>query len=124
MVLATTNIAMNSASPPNDAVTAISVVVRLLELGMLGLAACVAGEHRRAAARGAQARGVEAAGGEHADRVDPPGMTGQARCLGVGEEDRRLLPDADGAGRATPTTVTVRAASVDARRSLAPSSAG
>ena len=66
---------------------------RLLELGILGLAARVAGEHGRAAGGGAQARGVEAGSGEHADRVDPPGMTGQPRRLGVGEEDRRLLPD-------------------------------
>ena len=43
---------------------------RLLELGILGLAARVAGEHHRAAGGGAQARGVEAGAGEHADRVD------------------------------------------------------
>ena len=92
IVLATTKIAMNSASPPNDAVTAISSVRACLELGVLGLAARVAGEHLRAAGGGAQARGVEAGAGEHPDRVDPPGMTGQARRLAVGEEDRRLLP--------------------------------
>ena len=92
-MLATTNIAMNSASPPNDAVTAISVVRACLELGVLGLAARVAGEHDRAAGGGAQARGVEAGAGEHADRVDAPGMAGQPRRLGVGQEDRRLLPD-------------------------------
>ena len=93
IVLATTKIAMNSASPPNDAVTAISVGPRLLELGVLGPAARVAGEHHRAAGGGAQARGVEAGAGEHADRVDAAGMAGQPRRLGVGEEDRRLLPD-------------------------------
>ena len=84
---------MNRASPANAAVTAISVVRACLELGILGLAARVAGEHCRAAARGAQARGVEARAGEHADRVDPSGMAGQPRRLGVGQEDRRLLRD-------------------------------
>ena len=97
-MLATTNIAMNSASPPNAAVTGINVDPRLLELGMLGLAACVAGEHLRAAGGGAQARGVEARAGEHADRVDASGMAGQPLCLGVGQEDRRLLRDRDAAG--------------------------
>ena len=66
---------------------------RLLELGMLGLAAGAPGEHHRAARGGAQARGVEARPGEHADRVDPARMSGQPRRLVVGQEDRRLLPD-------------------------------
>ena len=65
---------------------------RLQELGILGPAALVAGEHLRAAGGGAQARGVEARRGEHPDRVDPSGMTGQARRFAVGEEDRRLAP--------------------------------
>ena len=56
IVPATTNIAMNSASPPNDAVTAISLVARLQELGILGPPARVPGEHDRAAGGGAQAR--------------------------------------------------------------------
>ena len=82
---------------------------RRLQLGMLGAAARVAGQHDGAAGGGAQARGVEAGAGEHADRVDPAGMAGQSCRLGVGEEDRRLLPTGS-RGRATPTTVTVRAA--------------
>ena len=61
---------------------------------MLGLAARVAGEHLGAAGGGAQPRDVEAGAGEHADRVDRgPGWPGQPRRLGVGQEDRRLLPD-------------------------------
>ena len=60
IVLVTTNIAMNSASPANAAVTGIKRDPRRLQLGMLGLAARVAGEHLRAAGGGAQARGVEA----------------------------------------------------------------
>ena len=65
---------------------------------MLGLAACVAGEHLRAAGGGAQARRVEARSGEHADRVDASGMAGQPLRLGVGQEDRRLLRDGGAAG--------------------------
>ena len=68
-MLATTKMAMNSAMPPNDAVTAISVRPRGLEVGVLGLAAIVPGEHDRVAGGGAQPRGVEAGGGEHTDRV-------------------------------------------------------
>ena len=58
-MLATTKIAMNSARPPNAAVTAL-----------------VAGEDVRAAGGGAQVRGIETGAGEHPDRIDPPGMTG------------------------------------------------
>ena len=90
-MLATTKIAMNSASPPNAAVTAISVVARRLEVGVLGLAARVAGEDVGAAGGGAQLRGIEAGGGEHADRVDAARVAGQPRGLGVGQEDRRPL---------------------------------
>ena len=76
IVLATTKIAMNSASPPNDAVTAISVGPRRLELGVLGLAARVAGEHHRAAGGGAQPRGVEA-GRRRARRSRRPARDGR-----------------------------------------------
>ena len=83
---------------------------RLLELGMLGLATCVAGEHLRAAGDGAQARGVEARAGEHADRVDASGMAGQPLRLGVGQEDRRLLRDGvPRAGRRPPPSPCGRA---------------
>ena len=76
---------------------------RLLELGMLGLAACAAAEYLRAAGDGAQARGVEARSGERADRVDASGMAGQPLRLGVGQEDRRLLRDrVSGDGRRPP----------------------
>ncbi len=92
-MLATTKIAMNSARPPNDAVTAISVVRAVWSFGILGPAARVPGEHHRAASGGAQPRGVEAGGCEHPDRVDASGMAGQPRGLRVGEEDRRLPPD-------------------------------
>ena len=123
IVLATTKIAMNSASPPNDAVTAISVVRACLELGVLGLAARVAGEHLRAAGGGAQARGVEAGAGEHADRVDAS-RDGRPAAPPRRRSGRSPSAAATGwRGRATPTTVTVRAASVDARRSRAPSAA-
>ena len=92
-MLATTKIAMNSASPPNDAVTAISVVRACWSSGYSALPRASPVSTAAPPLGGAQARGVEAGGGEHADRVDPPGMTGQARRLGVGQEDRRLLPD-------------------------------
>ena len=71
---------------------------RLLELGILAPAARVAGEHHRAASGGAQARDVEAGAGEHADRVDPAGMAGQPRCLGVGQEDRASAARRGGGG--------------------------
>ena len=92
-MLATTNIAMNSASPPNDAVTAISVVRASWSSGCSARprASPVSTSAPPAAAR--RRDGVEAGGGEHADRVDPSGMPGQPRRLGVGQEDRRLLRD-------------------------------
>ena len=71
---------------------------RRVELGMLGAAARAAGEHLRAAGGGAQPRGVEAGAGEHADRVDAPGMAGEPRRLGVGQEDRRLRARRGAAG--------------------------
>ena len=66
---------------------------RLLQFGVLGLAAGAAGEDRGAVARGAKARGVKAGRGEDADRVGLPRMAGQTRSLGVGEEHRTLLGD-------------------------------
>ena len=93
IVLATTKIAMNSASPPNDAVTAISSV-RVCSSS--GYSARPRASPLSTSAPPAAARRREASkpgAGEHPDRVDPPRMTGQARRLAVGEEDRRLPPD-------------------------------
>ena len=90
MVPATTNIAMNIASPPNAAVTGISVV-RVCCSSDTRLARCVACQDLRRPRNGAQARNVEAGGGEHPNRVDPPGMAGEARCRSVSHEDRGLL---------------------------------
>ena len=92
IVLATTKIAMNSASPPNAAVTAISSVRVCRSSGYsarpraspVSTFAPPAAARRRAASKPRR--------GEHPDRVDPPGMTGQARRFAVGEEDRRLAP--------------------------------
>ena len=84
IVLATTNIAMNSASPPNAAVTGISIVRVCWSSGYSRPAARVAGQHLGAARGGAQARGVEARSGEHADRVDRPGCpASRAACASV-----------------------------------------
>jgi hypothetical protein len=66
-----------------------------LELRILGRTACAARQHLRAAGDRAQAREVEAGRGNHADRVDRAGMTGQPRRFGVGQEDRRLLGDGE-----------------------------
>ena len=90
-VLATTNIAMNIASPPNAAVTGIKIVRVSSSSGYsaaprappVSTCAPPAAARRRA--------DVEAGGGEHADRVDPARMPGQPRRLRVGQEDRRLL---------------------------------
>ena len=90
---ATTNIAMNSASPPNDAVTAISLVRACWSSGYSArpraspvsttappLAAC-----RREASKPGPARTPTASTVSR--------MTGQPRRLGVGQEDRGLPPD-------------------------------
>ena len=90
---ATTNIAMNIASPPNAAVTGISVVRVCCSSGYSARPRASPVRTCAAARGGAQARDVEAGAGEHPDRVDPTRMAGQARCLGVGQEDRGLLRD-------------------------------
>ena len=66
---------------------------RLLQFGVLGVAAGVAGEDRGVVARGTKARGVKAGRSEDADGVGLPRMAGQTRSLGVGEEHRTLLGD-------------------------------
>ena len=92
-MLATTKIAMNSASPPNDAVTAISVVRASWSSGYSALprASPVSTTAPPAAARSREASKPGAASTPIASTR--PGMAGQPRRLGVGQEDRRLLPD-------------------------------
>ena len=113
-VPATTNMAMNSASPPKAAVTGSGWCAPAGARGTRPAprAAPVSTVARRPPAGAQRARDVEAGGREDADRVDAAGMPGQPRRLGVGEEDRALRGDgvaragdaddrdrADGSGR-------------------------
>ena len=89
-MLATTNTAMNIASPPNDAVTGIKIA-RVRSSSGYSAAPRVPGQHLRAAGGRPQAPGVEARAREYTDRVDPAGLAGKPHRLGVGQEDHRLL---------------------------------
>ena len=108
-VLATTNIAMNIASPPNAAVTGIRVVRVCCELGVLALPAGAPVSTCAPPSGGAHAVDVEAGPGEHADRVDSPGMAGQRASPRRRSGRSPLCWETGWRGRATPTTVTVRA---------------
>ena len=67
---------------------------RLLELGVLGAAALVAGEHVGVLPAAARSREASKPGPASTPIASTrPGMAGQPRGLGVGQEDRRLLPD-------------------------------
>ena len=101
---------MNSASPPNDAVTAISVVRACWSSGCSARPRASPVSTTAPPRGGAQARGVEAGAGEHADRVDASRDDRPAALPRASVRKIAVCRATGWRGRATPTTVTVRAA--------------
>ena len=120
IVLATTNIAMNSASPANAAVTGINVIRAAWSSGCSALpraspvstcAPPAAARRREASKPGPASTPIASTRpGWPASRSASASVRKIAVCCETGCR-----------GRATPTTVTVRAGSVDASDSRAPS---
>ena len=122
IVLATTKIAMNSARPPNDAVTAISVSRDAWSSGNSALpraspvnttAPWLAARTREASKPGPASTPIAST---------RPGFPA-SRAASASVRKIAVRCRTGWRGRAMPTTVTVRAASVDPRRSFAPSAA-
>ena len=72
---------------------------------MLGLASRSAGRYLRAGSGGAYSGDVEARAREHADRVDLSRMASQARCFGIGQEQRSVTLDWVTGARYTDETI-------------------